>query len=88
MCSELRHDQTVLCAQLLKWRIRKTYPVEQIMTPWDRLRTIPDFEQYLEPGITVRTLSDTAMAMTDSQAAQKLQDMRRNLFASFRRKRA
>jgi transposase InsO family protein len=69
-------------------RIRKTYPTEQIMTPWDRLRSIPDFEQYLKPGITAHTLSETALAMTDSQAAQKLQDMRRNLFASFRRKRA
>jgi hypothetical protein len=69
-------------------RIRKTYPTEQIMTPWDRLRSIPDFEQYLKPGITAHTLSETALAMTDSQAAQKLQDMRRNLFASFRRKQA
>ncbi|WP_206950637.1 integrase catalytic domain-containing protein [Trinickia acidisoli] len=69
-------------------RIRKSYPSERIMTPWDRLRSIPDFEQYLKPGVTAQTLSDTAMAMTDSQAAQQLQDMRRNLFASFRRKRA
>jgi transposase InsO family protein len=68
-------------------RIRKTYPSEQIMTPWDRLRSIPDFEQYLKPGITAQSLSDTAMTMTDSQAAQQLQDMRRSLFASFRRKR-
>lgn len=69
-------------------RIRKTYPAEQVMTPWERLRSIPHFEQYLKPGITAYTLNETAMAMTDSQAAQKLQDTRRNLFASFRRKRA
>jgi hypothetical protein len=50
----------------------------------------------LDPGLraapqarhTAQSLSETAVAMTDSQAAQKLQDMRRNLFASFRRKRA
>ncbi|WP_197033149.1 DDE-type integrase/transposase/recombinase [Thiomonas sp. FB-Cd] len=35
-------------------RIRKTYPSEPIMTPWDRLRSIPDFEQYLKPGITAQ----------------------------------
>ena len=68
-------------------RIRKTYPSEQIMTPWQRLRSIPGFEQHLKPGITAHTLNETAMAMTDSQAAQQLQDMRRNLFESFRRKR-
>jgi hypothetical protein len=58
------------------------------MTPWDRLRSIPDFEQHLKPGITAHSLNETAMAMTDSQAAQNLQDMRRDLFASLRRKRA
>lgn len=69
-------------------RIRKTYPAEQVMTPWDRLRSIPDFEQYLKPGMTAQSLQHTAMAMTDSQAAQRLQDMRHNLFASIRRKQA
>ena len=68
-------------------RIRKTYPTEQIMAPWDRLRSIPHFEQYLKPGIMAQALSETAMVMTDSQAAPQLQDMRRNLFASLRRQR-
>jgi len=69
-------------------RIRKTYPTDQIMTPWERLRSMPDFEQYLKPGVTAQTLNQTALAMTDTQAAQALQDMRRNLFAAIRRKRA
>jgi hypothetical protein len=55
-------------------RIRKTYPTEQIMTLWERLRSIPDFEQYLKAGITAQGLSETALAMTDSQAAQMFQD--------------
>lgn len=69
-------------------RIRKTYPTEQIMTPWERLQSIPDFAQYLKPGVTAQTLSDTALAMTDSQAAQALQDGRRTLFASLLSRRA
>lgn len=69
-------------------RIRKTYPPDQIMTPWQRLCAIPHFEQYLKPGVTAQSLERTAMAMTDTQAAQALQDMRRNLFDSLRRKRA
>lgn len=69
-------------------RIRKTYPTDQIMTPWQRLCSIPDFEQHLKPGVTAQSLSRIAMAMTDTQAAQALQDMRRALFASLRRKRA
>lgn len=69
-------------------RVRKTYPPDQIMTPWERLRAIQDFERYLKPGVTAQSLDQMAMAMTDTQAAQALQDMRRSLFASLTRKRA
>ena len=29
-----------------KGKIRKTYPHDQIMTPWERLKTIPAYENY------------------------------------------
>jgi transposase InsO family protein len=69
-------------------RVRKTYPAKLVQTPWDRLRAIPQFEQLLKPGISAKTLHDTAMAMTDSQAAQQLQTMRRKLFDSLLQQRA
>jgi len=33
-------------------KIRKTYPHDQIMTPWQRLKSIPDYDNYPKPGIT------------------------------------
>ncbi|MDR2173559.1 MAG: hypothetical protein LBE32_05080 [Burkholderiales bacterium] len=62
------------------------YPTELIQTPWEKLRSIPGFEQHLKPGMTAQQLHETVMSMTDSQAVQKLQDMRRKLFGSFRKK--
>ena len=46
-----------------KGKIRKTYPHNQIMTPWERLKTIPTYEAYLKPGITAPSLEHKANAM-------------------------
>jgi hypothetical protein len=32
-------------------KIRKTYPHHQIMTPWERLKSISEHHQYLKPGM-------------------------------------
>ena len=44
-------------------KVRKTYPHNQIMTPWERLKTIPTYEAYLKPGITAPSLEHEANAM-------------------------
>ena len=69
-----------------KGKIRKTYPHDQIMTPWERLKAIPDYESFLRPGITGHGLATQAMAMSDNAAAQKVQLARKLLFQSFNRR--
>jgi transposase InsO family protein len=65
-----------------KGKIRKTYPHDQIMTPWERLKSIPKYEKYLKPGITARILEHQATAMSDNDAASKVQKARKRLFQS------
>ena len=69
-----------------KGKIRKTYPQNQIMTPWDRLQTIPDYENYLKSGITSQALEQQANAITDNQAAKQVQQARKLLFQSINRR--
>jgi transposase InsO family protein len=69
-----------------KGKIRKTYPHDQIMTPWERLQALPDYESFLRPGITGQTLAAQATAMSDNAAAQKVQLARKLLFQSFNRR--
>jgi hypothetical protein len=69
-----------------KGKIKKTYPQNQIMTPYDRLQTIPDYAQCLRPEITPETLEHLATALSDNQAAQHVQESRRRLFQSFNRR--
>ena len=46
-----------------KGKIRKTYPHNQIMTPWERLQTVPTYENYLKPSITIESLEPDANAL-------------------------
>ena len=63
-----------------KGKIRKTYPHDQIMTPWERLKTTLAYENYLKPGITTESLEHTANALSDNEAASKVQQARKRLF--------
>ena len=69
-----------------KGKIRKTYPHDQIMTPWDRLQTIPNYSNHLKPELTVQTLERQANAMSDNDAAMQLQKARKRLFQSINRR--
>jgi transposase InsO family protein len=69
-----------------KGKIRKTYPHDQIMTPWERLKTIPAYENYLKPGITSQSLEHDANALSDNDAASKVQQARKRLFQSINRR--
>jgi hypothetical protein len=69
-----------------KGKIRKTYPHDHIMTPWERLKTIPNYEAYLKPDITSQSLEHQANAMSDNDAAKQVQQARKLLFQSINRR--
>ena len=69
-----------------KGRVRKSYPHDQIMTPWDRLQTIPGYAAHLKPGINIAGLQRQASAMSDNDAAAQLQRARKRLFNSINRR--
>jgi hypothetical protein len=69
-----------------KGKIRKTYPHDQIMTPWDRLQTIPNYSNHLQPEVTAVMLERQASALSDNDAAMQLQKARKRLFQSFNRR--
>lgn len=60
----------------------KTYPYENIMTPYEKFKSLPNAQGYLKPGITLVQLETIATAMSDNEAAQRWQTARRELFNS------
>ena len=69
-----------------KGKVRKTYPPDQIMTPWERLQTVVDYANHLKPGITVQTLEHQAGSMSDNDGALQVQKARKRLFQSINRR--
>ena len=59
---------------------RKRYRYEDTMTPFEKLKSLPDPEQYLKPGVTIASLERQAEDMTDLEAAQALRRARGRLF--------
>ena len=52
-----------------KGKTRKRYRYKDVMTPFEKLRSLPKVEHYLKPGVTIAALEDQAGAMSDLEAA-------------------
>lgn len=63
-----------------KGKQRKRYPYEQMMTPYEKLKSLPKAETYLKPGVSLQSLDDIAYAISDNEAAKCLQKARWKLF--------
>ena len=68
-----------------KGKIRKTYPHEQIMTPCEKLQSLPEYQTHLKPAHSAQSLAQQANAMTDNASAKLVQKAREALFQSFAR---
>lgn len=65
-----------------KGKQRKRYRYERMMTPYDKLKSLPNAEQFLKPGLSFQSLDDIAYAISDNEAALRLQQARHQLFES------
>lgn len=65
-----------------KGRLRKLYRYEDMMTPYDKLKSLPGASRYLEQGVTFERLDAIAYAMSDNEAASQLNRARAQLFRS------
>lgn len=63
-----------------KGKQRKKYPYKAMMTPYDKLKSLPDSEKYLKEGVTFEIMDKIAFAITDNQSAERLQKARQSLF--------
>lgn len=70
--------ETILDA---KGRQTKRYPYQRMMTPYDKLKSLPAAERYLKPGLCFEILDLQAYAVSDNAAASSLNEQRKKLFA-------
>jgi transposase InsO family protein len=63
-----------------KGKIRKRYRYQDMMTPYEKLRSLPEVENYLKRGATLENLDTVAAECSDNDAAQHLNEARAKLF--------
>jgi len=63
-----------------KGKQRKKYPYKNMMTPYEKLKSLPDAKTYLKPDIHFEILDEQVMEMTDNACAELLQKERNKLF--------
>lgn len=67
-------------------RIRKVYRHQDVMTPLEKLASLPPNLRRLKPGVTLEALQAQANTRTDLQVAHDLNVARQALFAAFRKR--
>ncbi len=53
---------------------------KNMITPYEKLKSLPHMERYLKPEITLEILDERAMEISDNEAADRLQQARKKLF--------
>ncbi len=66
----------------VKGRVRKRYRYQDMATPYEKFRSLPNSEAYLKLGTTLEKLDAIAAECSDNDAAQYLNEARAKLFQS------
>ena len=69
-------------------RVRRVYRAADVRTPYDKLRSLPNAEAHLRPGVTFADLDAEAHAVSDLGAARALNAARDRLFQAIGRDRS
>ena len=63
-----------------KGKQKKVYRYKDMMTPYEKFRSLPRASQYLKSGVTFKKLDAFAKEMSDNEATEKMNLARDNLF--------
>jgi hypothetical protein len=61
-------------------KVKKTYPYQEVTTPYEKLKSLPEAQSYPKPGVTLQQLDDIAHQMSDNEFAERMVKARSNLF--------
>lgn len=69
-----------------KGKIKKTYPQENYMVPYEKLKSLSKAKQYLKNNVTFEELDKIAYEKNDNESAQEMQKAKIELFKNFNKK--
>ena len=69
-----------------KGKVRKRYRFQTMMTPYEKLKSLPEAQRYLKAGLSFEALDAYVAATSDNQAARGMNAARAKLFQSIQRR--
>ena len=69
-----------------KGRVRKRYCFDAMMTPYEKLKSLPAAQDCLKPGMSFAALDAYVAATSDNEAARRMNQARTQLFQSIQRR--
>ena len=69
-----------------KGKIRKRYRLQNMMTPYEKLKSLPNASDFLKPGMRFQALDAFVAATNDNEAARQMNEARTRLFQSIQRR--
>lgn len=63
---------------------KRVYRQEDYQTPYEKLKSLPNPERYLKPGVKFEQLEERAYALSDTEFAEQMQKAKQQLFSSIR----
>lgn len=67
-------------------KMRKRYRFQDMMTPYEKLKSLPNANEFLKPGMSFEALDAFAAATSDNEAARLMNAARTRLFQSIQRR--
>jgi transposase InsO family protein len=68
-----------------KGKIKKRYLYTNIQTPYEKLKSLPQVESYLRPGVTLERMETYSKQMSDNQFAERMVKARSDLLKQAQR---
>ena len=59
---------------------KKRYPYRRMLTPYDRLKSLPDRNHCLKSNVSFQELDEIAQEISDNESAKRMNDARNKLF--------
>jgi transposase InsO family protein len=69
-----------------KGKTRKRYLFKNMMTPYEKLKSLPNASTFLKPGMSFEALDAFVAATSDNDAAREMNEARTKLFQSIQRR--
>ena len=67
-----------------KGKVRRKYPYEEVKTPYEKLKSLPESAAYLRDGTSFKTLDEIAYQMSDNEFAERMVSARFDLFSKIK----